>query len=216
MNRKLLVVGVLVGAVFGQQPPKIMIRVEGAYHSPDVPEGSIAAKPKVFYRAADRYCRAEETADPEHGRHRVTIMNGPDFWVINLLAKTAWHGSSPSPSIDCRLPIFVGIPQLVRDKEAKEIGQLEFGREVEFFVSRGAVAEPGPVLLEHETTGYKVQVGTAALTLFLATSTGLPVAVGMKRGDKNEMFLYSQYAVMEFDPKLFAKPVDVKIQEAKP
>jgi hypothetical protein len=49
MNRLLLVVCVLAGTMFGQQLPKIMTRVEGAFHSPGVPEGSFAAKTKVFY-----------------------------------------------------------------------------------------------------------------------------------------------------------------------
>jgi hypothetical protein len=216
MNRKLLVVAALVGAMFGQQTPKMMIRIEGTLHSPDVPEGSFAAKPKVFYRAADRYCRIEEAADPEHGLHNLMIINGPDYWTVNLLAKTARHGIDPGPTFTCHLPIFAFGNSQSLDEETKEIRQLEFGRELEFFQSRGAAREPGPVLFEHETTTYKAQVGTAALTLFLAKSPELPIAVSLKRGDKNEIFLYSQYAQMGFDPKLFAKPVDVKIEDLKP
>jgi hypothetical protein len=97
-----------------------------------------------------------------------------------------------------------GNPQSL-DAETKEIRQLEFGRELEFFERKGAVPVPGPALLEHETTSHKAQVGTAALTLFVAKSAELPIAVSLKRGDKNEIFLYSQYARMEFDAKLFAK-----------
>jgi hypothetical protein len=216
MKKKLLVVVALVGAMLGQQPPKVMTRVEVTFHSPDVAEGSFAAKPKVFYRAADRYCRIEEAADPEHGLHNVMIINEPDFWAVNLLAKTARHAVDPGPTFNCHLPIFAyGNPQSV-DEETKEIRQLEFGRELEFFENRGAVPEPGPILFKHETTAYKVQVGTAAVTLLLAKSPELPMAVSLKRGDKNEIFLYSQYARMEFDPKLFAKPVDVKIEDSKP
>lgn len=52
--------------------------------------------------------------------------------------------------------------------------------------------------------------------MFLAKSPELPIAVWLKRGDKNEIFLYSQYTRMEFDPKLFAKPADVKFLDSKP
>jgi len=217
MNRLLLIVCALAGAMFGQQSPKMMTRVEVTFHSPDIPEGSFAAKPKVFYRAGDRYCRIEEAADPEHGLHNLMIINEPDYWVVNLVAKTAQHGVDSGPTFNCHLPIFAyGSPQSL-DEETKEIRQLDFGRELEFFESKGAVPEPGPMLFKHETTSYKAQVGTAALTLFLAKSPELPIAVSLKRGDKNEIFFYSQYARMEFDPKLFAKPADFNIiQDSKP
>jgi len=216
MNRLLPIVCVLAGTMFGQQPPKMMTRVEVAFHSPDVPEGSFAAKPKVFYRAGGRYCRIEEAADAEHSLHNLMIISEPDYWAVNLLAKTAQHGVDPGPTFNCHLPIFAyGNPQSL-DEETKEIRQLEFGRELEFFERKGSVPVPGPVLFEHETTSYKAHVGTAALTLFVAKSAELPIAVSLKRGDKNEIFLYSQYARMEFDAKLFAKPADVKIQDSKP
>jgi len=194
----------------------MITRVEVTFHSPDVPDGSFAAKPKVFYRAADRYCRIEEAADPEHGLHNLMIINEPDFWAVNLVTKTAQHGVDPGPSFNCHLPIFAyGNPQSL-DEETKEIRQLEFGREREFFENKGAIPVPGPVLFKHETTVYKTQVGAVWLTLFLAKSPELPIGVSLRRGDKSEIFFYSQYARMEFDPKLFAKPADVKIQDSKP
>jgi hypothetical protein len=143
------------------------------------------------------------------------IINEPDYWAVNLLTKTAQHGIDPGPTFSCHLPIFgYGNPKSL-DEETKEIRQLEFGREQEFFESKGGAPEPGPVLFKHETTTYKAQIGTVALTLFLAKSPELPVAVSMKRGEKNEIFLYSQYARTAFDSKLFAKPADVKIEESK-
>jgi hypothetical protein len=217
MNKlSLAVYCALVGMMFGQEPPKMMTRVEVTLHSPDAPEGSFAAKPKIFYRAADRYCRIEEAADPEQGIHNLMIINEPDYWAVNLLTKTAQHGTDPGPTFNCHLPIFAyGNPQSL-DDETKEIRQLEFGREREFFERKGAIPEPGPVLFKHETTAYKTQVGTASLMLFLAKSPELPIAVSLKRGDKNEIFIYSQYSRMEFDPKLFAKPADVRIESSKP
>jgi hypothetical protein len=216
MKSLLLTILALAAAMFGQQPPKVMTRVEVTFHNPDVPDGSFAAKPKVFYRAGDRYCRIEEAADSEHDLHNLMIINEPDYWAVNLLTKTAQHGVDPGPKFNCHLPVFAyGTPQSL-EAETKEIRQLEFGRELEFFESKGAVPEPGPVFFKHETTSYKTQVGTAVLTLFLAKSPELPIAVSLKRGDKTEIFLYSQYARMEYDSNLFAKPADVKIQDAKP
>ena len=123
---------------------------------------------------------------------------------------------SNGPTLNCHLPIFAyGNPES-SDEETKQIRQLEFGREQEFFESKGAVPEPGPVLFKHETTLYKAQVGTATLMLFVAKSPELPIAISLKRGDKTEIFSYSQYARTAFDPKFFAKPEDVKMQDSKP
>lgn len=217
MKKLLLGVCALVSPLmFGQQMPRMMTRVEVTLHSPDVQDGSFAAKPKIFYRAADRYCRIEEAADPDRGLHNLMIVNEPDYWTVNLASKTARHDVDPGPTYNCHLPIFAyGSPQSL-DEETKEIRGLEFGRELEFFQSKGSTAESGPVLFQHETTMYRVQVGAATLTLFLAKSPELPIAVSLKRGDKNDVFFYSQYARTEFDPKLFAKPADVKIDESKP
>jgi hypothetical protein len=140
MNRLLVVVFALAGVMFGQQPPKVMTRVEVTFHSPDVPEGSFAAKPKVFYRAGDRYCRIEEAADTENGLHNLMIINEPDYWSVNLIAKTAQHGVDPGPTFNCHLPMFAyGSPQSL-DDETKEIRQLEFGRSWSFSRAR----EPSP------------------------------------------------------------------------
>lgn len=43
-----------------------------------------------------------------------------------------------------------------------------------------------------------------------------PLAVGRAVGDKGEVFIYSAYEEVPFDPKLFAKPDGAKISEAKP
>jgi len=206
----------LAVSLFAAEPPKVMTKVEVTMHSPDIPEASFAAKPKVFYRAGDGYCRIEEASDPERGMHNLMITNEPDYWMVNLITKTAQHSIDPGPSFNCHLPVFAyGSPQSL-DEETKEIRELEFGRELEFFKSKGAVPEEGPVLANHETIVYKAKVGTAVLTLFVAKSPELPVAVSLRRGDKNDIFLYSLYARTEFDPKLFAKPANVKIEDSKP
>ncbi len=43
-----------------------------------------------------------------------------------------------------------------------------------------------------------------------------PLAVGRAVGDKGEVFIYTSYEEIPFDPKVFARPGDVKILEAKP
>ena len=98
MNRLLLSICVLAGAIFAEEPPKRMTKMEVVLHSPDAPTGSFAAKPRVFYRAGNRYCRVEETPDPDQGIHGLMIINEPDWWMVNLFSKTARHGVDPGPT----------------------------------------------------------------------------------------------------------------------
>ena len=215
MKSVLLIVFLLGGASTAEQPPKTMTKVEVVLQSPEVPADSFAAKPKVIYRAGDKYCRVEEAPDPAHGIHGLLIINEPDYWMVNLFAGTARHGLDPGPTFGCRLPIFAdGAPESP-DEESKQIRQLEFGLELEFFRSKGAIAEKGPVLQTKDTMVYKVQVGTATLALFTYGTPERPLGVLRQRGDKHDIFWYSGYGQLEFDPKLFAKPENVKIEDSK-
>lgn len=215
MKRVFLSICLLSGVFFAEEHPKTMTKIQVILQSPDAPAGSFAAKPKVFYRAGNRYCRVEEEPDPEQGIHGLTIINEPDWYMVNLFSKTARHGVDPGPTFNCRLTIFAnGAPQSL-DDESKQIMQLEFGRELEFFRARGAVPRKGPVLQTKETTGYAVTVGSRELALFTYGTPERPLAVSQQRNDRNDIYWYSGYGEMDFDPKLFARPENVKIEEAK-
>jgi hypothetical protein len=150
MKSLLLFVCLLGSVSVAEQPLKTMTKVVVVLQGVNAPAGSFAAKAKVMYRAGTRYCRVEEEPDPENGIHGLMIINEPDYWMVNLLAKTARHGIDPGPTFNCRLVIFAnGTPESL-DEESKEIMKLEFGRELEFFKSKGAVPEKGPVV---ETKG---------------------------------------------------------------
>jgi hypothetical protein len=169
-----------------------------------------------MYRAGSRYCRIEEAADPERGIHALMIINEPDYWTVNLLAKTARHGVDTGPTFNCHLPVFAdGQPQSL-NAEDKEIRQLEFGQEIEFFKSRGAMPEKGPVLQTKETMVYRTSVGDSSLALFTYGTPERPLAVARQRGDKNDLFWYSGYGQADFDLQLFVKPQNVKIEDSKP
>lgn len=216
MIRLVLLVGVLGGVLFAEDPPKTMTKIEVILQSSDAAPGSFATKPKVFYRAGNRYCRVEEAPDPAQGVHGVMIINEPDWWMVNLLSKTARHGVDPGPTFNCRLAIFAnGTPQSL-DDESKQIMQLEFGRELEFFKGQGAIPNKGPVLQTKETTAYMVTVGNTELALLTYGTPERPLAVSQKHNGKTDIYWYSGYGEQNFDPKLFAEPKGVKTEESKP
>jgi len=221
MIRLVLLVGVLGGTLFAEDSPKTMTKIEVMLHSPDAPPGSFAAKPKVFYRAGNRYCRVEEVPDPDQGIHGLMIINEPDWWMVNLYSKTARHGVDPGPTFNCRIAIFAnGTPQSL-DDESKQIMQLEFGRELEFFKGRGAIPEKGPAVQTtegktYDTRVYRVKIGATALALFTTGSPERPLSVAQQRNGKSDIYWYSGYGEVDFDPKPFARPEGMKIEESTP
>jgi hypothetical protein len=181
--------------------------------SPNVPADSFAAKPKTMFRAGTRFCRIEEEPDVEHGIHGLMIVNEPDAWMVNLATMTAQHMVDPGPTFNCRLPIFGGEARDLPEDEGKQIAGLEFGFELEFFKSKGATPQQGMVLQTKQTILYTLQFGDSTIALFTYGAPERPLAVAWTRGEKNEIFWYSGYGRMDFDPKLFARPEHVKIED---
>jgi len=51
--------------------------------------------------------------------------------------------------------------------------------------------------------------------MFTYGTPGRPVAVSQDRNGKADIYWYSGYGQLDFDPKLFAKPENAKIEESK-
>jgi hypothetical protein len=219
MTRKILIATCLLsGSLFAQQPPtpKTMTKMEVVLQSPDAPAGSFAAQPKVMYRAGTQYCRTEEALDADRGIHGVAVINEPDFWLVNLVDHTARHAVDPGPTFNCRFPVFSGRAIKLPEDQGKQIMELEFGYEIPFFKKAGATPKPGPVLQTKQTTIYQTKIGDVTLALFTYGEPERPLAVVWTRGDEHDIYWYSGYGQVAFDPKLFAKPENVKIEDPKP
>jgi hypothetical protein len=210
---------VLSALALGQQPsnetpPATMTKVVVHLQSPDVPEGSFAAQPKTMYRAGTRYCRIEEMPDTEHGIHGLVVINEPDAWLINLLSKTAKYQADPGPTFNCRLPVFVSDRKSATDARDQMTG-LEFGREITYFQEKGATSRPGPIFQGKSTKAYTVEIGDSQLLLFTSGTPEKPVAIARQHGNKRDVYWYGTYEEVPFDSKLFTKPDDIKVENAK-
>jgi hypothetical protein len=222
-NPSLMDLGVLVRSLLvftlalsvtasGQQPPETMTRVTVRLQSPEVPTDSFGAKPKVMYRAGTRYCRTEESPDPEQGIHGLVIINEPDVWMVNLLSKTARRFVDPGPTFNCRMPIFT--EEQAKSAAAKPL-DLEFGQELAYFTKIGVTPERGPVIQDQPTAVYATKASESQLFLFMIGTPQRPRAVARQRGSTREIVWYGAYEQLPFDPKLFAKPDGVTIEEAR-
>lgn len=207
----LLVSLVLSPAFCAGGAPAMMTHIVVRLSGTGISNNSFTAKPKVYWRAGTRYCRVDEEPDPENGIHGRTVVNEPDAWLIDLADHTAKHILDKGPTFNCRLPIFANDPEALKSK----LGELEFGRELDFFQSNGAEQIDGP-RLEFKANYYKVTIGDSVLTLVERMDIHAPIFIGLVRGEKTTEVHYLLWDDRErFKPDLFAVPTDVKVQEVQ-
>jgi hypothetical protein len=213
--KKLCFILFLAPITFAQDVPRTMNRMTVQLDDSEDPQDSFARKPKTIYRAGSTYCRVEEAADPERNIQGLLIVNEPDMWMVNLATKTAQHIVDPGPTFNCHLPIFSGpVPNTSDVVDYAKLG-LEFGYELEYFKKMGAVRhDPGPVLQKQQTVAYFLDMNGTRFALFTYGPNEFPLLVAHTVGNKGEMFWYSGYGQVPFDPGLFAKPEGVTITEA--
>jgi len=219
ITRRLLSLAVALSAsLAAQQPPtpKTMTKIEVILQSPDAPAGSFAAKPRVMYFAGTTYGRVEEAFDSDRNLHGLVVIHEPDFWMINLADNTGQHAIDPGPTFNIHIPIFPYRVHELPDGQKKKLQDLEFTHELEYFKAAGATPQKGPVLQTKETTLYNVKIGDASVSLFTYGTPERPLSVVWLCGDEHDILWYSGYGEMPFDLKLFSKPENVKIVDAKP
>jgi hypothetical protein len=190
--------------------PSKMIHAIVQMSGSDISAESFSAKPKTFWRASDQYCRIDEEPDPEQGIHGRLVVNEPDAWLINLANQTAKHVLDPGPTFNCKVPIFAFDAETAKSK----IGELEIGRELEFFHANGGKLIEGPKL-EFEANYYELKIADSVLRLVERVDIHAPILIGFVRGDKVYEARYLLWGEVPFKVDLFAKPTGVKIEEAK-
>jgi len=159
--------------------PTKMTHVIAQMSGTDIPADSFAAKPKGYWRASNQFCRVDEGPDPANGVHGIMIMNEPNIWLINLADGTAKHFIDPGPTFNCKLPIFA----TDTDSAKSKIGELEFGRELEFFHANGAESVAGPQL-EFKASYYELTIGDSVLKLVERVEIHAPILIALIHGGK--------------------------------
>jgi hypothetical protein len=196
---------------FCADAPSKMTHVIAQMTGTDIPAESFAAKPKTYWRSSSQYCRVDEEPDADNNIHGRMVVNEPDAWMINLADSTARHIIDPGPTFNCRLPIFAFDLETTKGK----LGELEFGRELEFFKTNGAKQIEGPKL-SFEVKAYEVTVGDAVLRLVERVDIHAPIMIFLVRGSKEYRVKYLMWDdQIPFKADLFAKPAGVRITEAK-
>ena len=194
----------------GAEPPSKMIHAVIAMSGTDIPADSFFAKPKVFWRASNQFCRIDEEPDPANGLHGRMIINEPDVWMANLADNTARHIVDPGPTFNCKLPLFAMDAEMAKSK----LGELEIGHELEFFQANGAKPVEGPKL-DFEAKYYELTIGDSVLRLVERVDVHAPILIALLRAGKTYQARNLLWGEVPFKADLFAKPMGVKIEEVK-
>ena len=197
------------------ETPSKMIHAIVQMSGTDISTDSFFAKPKIFWRASNQYCRVDEEPDPKNGIHGRLIMNEPDAWLINSADNTAKHVLDRGPTFNCKLPIFAMDEQMATSK----IGELEIGRELDFFHANGAKLIECPKL-QFEANCYELGIADSVLRLVERVEIHAPILIGLAQGGlaQGGKLYQARYLLWEeapFKADLFAQPTGVKIEESK-
>ena len=139
-------------------------------------------------------------------------MNEPDAWLVDLANNRAQHLVDPGPTFNCRMPIFAFDSAMAKGK----VGELEFGRELEFFQKNGAKQVDGPQLESFKANYYELTVDGLVLKLVERVDIHAPILIGLVQREKKTQVRYLLWEdQVPFKIELFAKPTGVKMEEVK-
>jgi hypothetical protein len=138
-------------------------------------------------------------------------VNEPDSWLVNLANNSAKHVVDQVPTFNCRLPVFAFSPEMVKSK----LGELEFGRELNFFKDNNARVVDGPKL-EFITNYYELTIGDAVLRLVERADIHAPLMIGLLQNNKVTRVRYLLWDdEVPFKADVFARPSNVSIEETR-
>ena len=188
------------------KPPVTKIVFRGI--SPQLSSDSFLAKPKTIYIAGDSYSRTEEEADPARAIHGVMVISEPNIWVINLFDWTGRHMVDPGPT-------FVVHHEILKRGAPKEFSNLEFGKEVDFFLAHNATSLGSRDLDQQRCEASEFKSNTYRIVLYTTAETHVPFQLEVYKDDKLDFAVrYIGYQTgLPFDASLFEPPSGITFIE---
>lgn len=183
--------------------PERMLHAVTAAEFSDLPADAFATKPKVMYRAGNKYGRIEEAESPSENLQLMIVVNEPDVWVVNRSTMQGQHMIDHGPTFDFRAPV-------ISDFKSKHWNAFEFGCEESFMKASGTkpvTDVAGNLRYTHEAEGRKA-------TLYLSRDHS-PRRVEIVTPKGTYALKYLQYEWLDLDPKLFERPGKVEYTEEK-
>lgn len=171
--------------------------------------GTYAAEPKEYWRSRKVFARVAEGPDNAMKIHQLMIVNEPDIWLLEQMSKRGKHIVDPGPKYEVHISMF--------DRALKDLGDLEYGNEIEFFKSHKAKESAGPVINGKPTTRMELAMLDYKMALIVDNEKQVPLRFNVQLPDKKSYALeYMVYETLKFDPALFKAPSGFQLEEIKP
>jgi hypothetical protein len=213
MKSVVLVVVTLIATVqlLAECKTEKMVRIVVRDISGEITPDSFKRKPRAIFRVGTKMGRIEEAPDPARGLHGLLIVNEPDAWLVNQVAKSGKHMLDPGPTFVFRAPVFwaPGMPEWLKD--------LEFGCELAFMQSR----QRGPVVLRElggaPVREYQATEGSHKLIVLVGRDDKKPRTISLfEEGKLTRALQYDSYEEgLAIDVNLFRPPKWVTIDKVK-
>lgn len=176
-----------------------------------LPEDDFGSKPKVHYRAGEKFVRVQEAPDPKMNLQGLMIVSWPDYWSINLMERNGKHGKDKDTrSPRATMPVFTFPPD-----DPNPVAQMQFTREASFAREHGARPKAGSDIDQQKTDEYVYTIGDAQIGLWTKAGTDVPLRISCKRWGRSMTIDYLSYEVMDFDEKVFLPPPEISIKEIR-
>lgn len=233
--RSLVFGAALTGAIIGQAQPtsaqltQFMTHIKIRMLEPAPKPGTFAAEPKEYWRSRKAFARVAEGPDNALKIQQLMIVNQPDIWLLELMSKQGKHIVNPGPNYDVHISMF--------ERTLKDLGDLEYGNEVEFFKSHKAKESDGPAINGKPTTKMELSILGYDLALIVdkekqvprqfhvtmppatvkteQAKTGKQSPAPSPKARQSYTMEYMVYELLKFDPALFKAPSGFKIDEQK-
>lgn len=188
---------------------KMVVRLMG----PGIRPGSFAALPKTIYRAGEHRARIEDAPDARQKIQKLTVINEPDAYSVNLIDRKGTHAIDRGGAGDLHLPVV--LPLDPRHKLGKLDG-LEFGTEYDFFKAAASERRSGPIINAKTTDAYVLKTGEGTATLVAREGTEIPITISWETPEGKFTYEYITYQDLPFEKKLFVKPSGITFKEIPP
>ena len=189
--------------------PAKMVRIVYANSAPGIEPSSFAAQPKTLHRSGAKYGRIAERPDVARGIQGLMVVQEPDVWMVNLLAKAGQHIVDPGPTFFFRAPLITGASPF--------FSGMEFGCEASYMSSVGAAAPRQTTYEGRPALSHEAANGNERIALLVDASTKHPLAVRFTTGTAEVVTVrYLEYRDdLPLELGLFARPDGIAFPERK-
>ncbi len=182
-----------------------MLYVEYHLAGKTIAPDSFDAQVKKVWRVGNTLLRFEDAPNPTTKIHGLIIVAEPDIWIIDRNTNKGQHTVDPGPNYKMHFP-------LLASEQSETLRELEFGHELEFFITNNATALPQQEIEGVLCKPLRLNIDDREVTLYLRTGD-VPLLIVVKSADYEYSVRFLRYeAGRKVNKSLFSPPSEVQIK----